>query len=151
MHHAPAVGFPVGPGSMRWLYLCALTAGGVAAAAYGSTQPDPFGVRSAVALGAWLVSLGATGWAARHDQAGLLKYVAGEWTWYSRGLAIRGSVTVMVDLQRMLVVIFTGQDDQRLWLSLHRRSEPAAWAALRRATASTAVHNTGGAGHDMPL
>jgi hypothetical protein len=136
---------------MRLLYLCALTAGGVAVAAYWSIQPDPFGVRPAVALGAWLVSLVATGCAARQDQAGLLKYVAGEWTWYSRGLAIRGSVIVMVDLQRMLVVTFTGQDGQRLWFSLQHCSEPAAWAALRRAAVSTAVHNTGGAGHDMPL
>lgn len=136
---------------MRLLCLCALIAGGAAVAAYWSSQPDPFGVRPAIALGAWFVSLGATWWAARQDQAGLLKYVAGEWTWYSCGLAIRGRVIVMVDFQQMLVVRFAGHDGQRIWFSLHRRSEPAAWAALRRATVSTAVRSAGGADHDMPL
>lgn len=131
---------------MRPLYLSALAAGAVAVTAYWLTQPSAVGVRSGVALGAWFASLGATFCAARQDQPGTLKCVAGDWTWDSRGLATRGSMTVMVDLQRILVVTFTADDGRRFWHCLHRRVDPLAWLALRRAMVSTSGRRARSAG-----
>lgn len=131
---------------MRPLYLSALAAGAVAVTAYWLTQPSAIDVRSGVALVAWLASLGATVWAARQDQPGTLKCVAGDWTWEVRGLSTRGIMIVMVDLQRVLVVAFTADDGRKFWHCLHRRVNPVAWSALRRALVSTCGRRARSAG-----
>lgn len=132
---------------MRPLYLSALAAGAVAVTAYWLAQPSAIGVQSGVALvAAWFASLGATSWAVRQGQPGTLKCVAGDWTWDSRGLVTRGSMTVMVDLQRILVVTFTADDGRRFWHCLHRRVDPLAWLALRRAMVSTSGRRARSAG-----
>lgn len=139
---------------MRLLYLCALTAGAVTVTAYWLAQSSPLGVQSGVALVAWFASLGATLWAARQDQAGTLKCVAGVWTLDSRGLAISGGVTVLIDLQQLLIVTFTAHDGRKFWYCLHQRSEPAAWAALRRAVVSTSgrcERSASDVGRDTPI
>ena len=119
------------------LHLMALAAGTIAAAAFWLSQRSAASVQLAVVIVAWLVSAGATAWAARCDQSGTLKWLAGTWTWEGREGACMGSIVVVVDLQRTLIVTFSSEDGRTSWHCLHRRADPASWVALRRAVASS--------------
>lgn len=155
MHSAPAVNYPVGPWSMGPLYLMALAAGAIAAVTFLVNQRSAaVGVQPAVVIVSWLACAGATAWAARRDQSGTLKWLAGTWTWEGRDGACKGSVVVMVDLQRTMIVIFSSEDGRKFWHCLHRRADPAAWLALRRAVVSSSglgSRSTGQVDRDTPL
>ena len=140
MHSAPAVSYPVGPWSMRPLYLSALAGGSLAAAAFWLQQPAAFGVPAGGILLSCLACLGVTVWASRRDHAGVLKWSAGKWAWDSGGRAHSGELTVLADLQRVVVVVVRCDDGREFWFCLHRRADPALWPALRRALASASGH-----------
>ena len=139
---------------MRPLYLMALAAGAIATVAFWLSQRSAASAQHAGVMLAWLVSAGATAWAARRDQSGTLKWLAGTWTWEGREGACKGGIVVMVDLQRALIVAFSSEDGRTLWQCLHRRSDPAAWVALRRAVVSSSGLRSRSAGQidrDTPL
>jgi hypothetical protein len=137
------------------LYLMALAAGAIAAVTFLVNQRSAaVGVQPAVVIVSWLACAGATAWAARRDQSGTLKWLAGTWTWEGRDGACKGSVVVMVDLQRTMIVIFSSEDGRKFWHCLHRRADPAAWLALRRAVVSSSglgSRSTGQVDRDTPL
>jgi len=136
------------------LYLMALAAGAIAAASFWLSQRSAASVQHAGVMLAWLVSAGATARAARRDQSGTLKWLAGTWTWEGREGACKGSIVVMVDLQRALIVTFSSEDGRTFWQCLHRGSDPAAWVALRRAVVSSSGLRSRSAGQidrDTPL
>lgn len=137
MHDAPAVTYPVGPWSLRLLYLTALAAGGVVVVTFWWHQSDAQAVPAMGLLVTWLACLVATVWASRRDCSGALKWGAGKWTWSSRAGASNGTLTVLVDVQRAVVVVFRPDGGPALWFWLHRAAEPSVWPALRRALVST--------------
>ena len=76
-------------------------------------------------------------WASRRDHSGSLKWSEGKWTWSSQTYACSGTLTVLVDVQQVLVVIMKVDDGGVLWFWLRRVADPSAWPALRRAMVST--------------
>ena len=137
MHNAPTVTFPVGPWSLRPLYLVALAAGGWAALAFWWQQPDALAARPMWLFVIWLACLVATVWAARRDHSGTLRWNAGKWTWTSQSCARSGTLTMLVDVQQVLVVILRSDEGGARWFWLHCGADPSAWPALRRALVST--------------
>lgn len=137
MHSAPTVTYPVGSWSLRPLYLFALAAGGLAALTFCLQQPDALTAPTMWLSMTWLVSLAATVWASRRDHSGSLKWSEGKWTWSSQTYACSGTLTVLVDVQQVLVVIMKVDDGGVLWFWLRRVADPSAWPALRRAMVST--------------
>ncbi|MDP2367844.1 MAG: hypothetical protein Q8M25_06285 [Rhodoferax sp.] len=126
---------------MRPLYLIALGAGGFAAAAFWLQQSAVSEVPAAGLFLTWLACLGAAVGAAGRDHAGALKWSAGQWTWDSRGILRGGDLTVLVDLQQVVVVVARCDDGRAFGFCLHRNTDPVLWPALRRALVSTSGHH----------
>ena len=137
MHKAPAVTYPVGPWSLRPLYFFALVAGGVVVLAFWWQQSDPNAVSPKWLFLTWLAGAVVTVWAFRQDEPGTLTWSGDKWTWNSRAGSSNGSVTLLVDLQSAMVVIFRSDGDRVLWFGLRGAMEPSGWPALRRALVST--------------
>lgn len=137
MHNAPAVTYPVGRWSLRPLCLFALAAGGLVVLAFWWQQSVPSAVPAIWLFMTWLAGLVATVRASRQDDSGALTWSGAKWTWSSRAGASNGTLTVLVDVQATVVVIFRSDDDRVLWFWLRRSVDPSVWPALRRALVST--------------
>lgn len=127
---------------MRPLYLSALAGGSFAAAAFCLQQAAAFDAPTASVLLSWLACLGVTIWASRRDHAGTLQWSAGKWMWECGGRVHCGELTMLADLQWVVVVVVRCDDGRVFWFCLHRRDDPSLWPTLRRALVSTSGHRT---------
>jgi hypothetical protein len=105
---------------------------------------------SVMEAGAWVViALAASGFAAVRDWttslSGTLLWNGKSWAWARAGqTGVNGDVAVCMDLQRMMLLKFTGESGRVIWLWVRPAVQGAQWLALRRALFS----RRGGAGFD---
>ena len=136
--HAPSVSYPVGRSAFQALLLLALGAAGLAACGLLAWQ--------VAGWRAWLAGLAAVAiaaWAAlwwRTQSEGLLLWDGAAWDWSpaGQGLARRGRIDVLLDLQHALLLRWAGEEGRCEWLWAERGRAPTRWAALRRAVYSPA-------------
>jgi toxin CptA len=137
MHSAPSVTYPVG----RFFWAAAIPASagalGVACSALWMQDSAAQGWRLAAVWSACVL----TGlWALhawRSGAVGTLSWSGGQWWWSGdAGGEEAGTVRVALDLQRCLLLSWSGRGLRWLWLE--RSAAPAHWAALRRAVYSRA-------------
>ncbi len=137
MHGAPSVLYPVGRSRFALLLAVSLWVGAACCTGLWLYQPVEPGWRQAAALVALatsaLVALGA--WF--RSPRGELRWDGRAWYW--SGAAGTGSVAVVLDLQRvMLLAWLKGGNERPLWLWLERPASPQRWQGLRRAVYSPA-------------
>jgi toxin CptA len=137
MHGAPSVSHPVGRSSMG---ACVVGAVWLAAAAAilawsraGASGPR---LLIAAALTALLGGLAASWW---REPQGTLAWDGERWTWCTSEspLGQQGTLSVIVDLQRLLLVRWTSPGGQH-WFWLQPAASRDRWVALRRAVYSRA-------------
>ena len=137
MHSAPSVSYPVG----RSRFAAGLLLGGwllgVAAVGLWSSQVRAPGWQ----LGASLVVVLLTGlcaaWNWLRAFQGVLSWDGQGWSWSACAQAEEGMPEVGLDLQRWLLLRWSGAAASR-WLWLERARHPERWEDLRRAVYSRA-------------
>lgn len=133
MHSAPALTYPVGRSRFHgWLLgLTCIFGGG--AGLFWNYQVDP----SAWRQGLYAATLLGLAWVAvqawRHSSCGSLNWDGQAWSWTDDTTALRGWVTVHLDLQFCLLLCLRTEQGRRLWIWPERGRDAARWSALRRA------------------
>jgi len=139
MHSAPSVIHPVGRSFWAGCMLVGLWAAAVAACA-AWVLAGASGWRLLLSVGLVLVVGGFAATAWWREPSGILAWDGSGWTWATdtAPLGQEGRVSVVLDLQRLLLVHWHS-DGQRRWLWLERSaSRGDQWVALRRAVYSRA-------------
>lgn len=139
MHGAPSVSHPVARSSWAaaivaaiWASAAAVTAAWVAAGAAGWHA-----ALAIVLLAAWGAFAAVAWW---RSAPGMLAWDGMRWTWMPDGAATArdGSLAVVLDLQRVVLVCWREAGDRR-WFWLQQHGSRSSWDALRRAVYSRAV------------
>jgi hypothetical protein len=99
-------------------------------------QPQLPGV--VLAAGVLLVSSACAVVSWWRSPAGRIAWDGGSWTWTRTAHPESGEPEVVVDLQSVLLLRWSGEAGRRHWLWAERRMKPATWADLRRAVYSRA-------------
>lgn len=142
MHNAPSVSYPVGRSHFAgtvlllvWLLAAAATGMGWAQAQAGALRWGWAGLL-----------LGTVGlWAARQwwrSPSGALSWDGESWSWSASGRAESGVPQATLDLQRWLLLRWTGADGAIRWFWLERAHRADRWDDLRRAVYSRARPET---------
>ncbi|MEY4266842.1 MAG: hypothetical protein RIS90_1377 [Pseudomonadota bacterium] len=142
MHHAPAVSFTVTRSAVHGRWLAATLALGLLVGALWWQHSAEPGWRQGLFL---LLYLATAGLALRQwyrTPRGRLQWDGEAWHW-SAWPAAGGPLQVRLDGQSWLLVRLRGDAGRTLWLWLERRTEAAAWPALRRAVFAPAPSLTG--------
>jgi toxin CptA len=138
MHGAPSVSYPVGRSSMAGCVLAAVwLAAAAAALAWSSSGASAWKLLLAGGLTLVLGTLAARSW--WRGQEGTLAWDGAGWTWATAAspLGKEGSLSVALDLQRLLLVRWVSPHGRR-WFWLQRQASRDQWVALRRAVYSRA-------------
>src|SRR5687767_5603149 len=135
MHSAPSVSYPVGRSRFAAGLLLGAWSLGVAAVGLWSFQVRAPGRQ----LGASLVLVVLTGlcaaWQWLRAAQGVLSWDGQSWSWSAHAQAEEGLPEVALDLQRWLLLRWSGATASR-WLWLQRARHPECWEDLRRAVYS---------------
>ena len=137
MHGAPSVSYPVGRSRFAGLLLLTAWLAGAATALASWLQGQPFAWRIAVVaslLAAAGVFAGLAWW---RSASGTLAWDGDGWTWSGSSRSYPGEVDVGLDLQRWLLLRFSG-DGATHWSWLERSRHAERWDDLRRAVYSRA-------------
>jgi hypothetical protein len=132
MHHAPAVSVTVERSAVQGRWLAAALALGLGVGATWLRQSDTPGwsqgwylllylLTAALALRQWYCA-----------PSGRLQWDGQAWYWSAWPLAA-SDLKVHLDGQNWLLASLQGEAGRTLWLWLERRTDAAAWPALRRA------------------
>ncbi|NPC56191.1 hypothetical protein [Caenimonas soli] len=137
MHSAPSVSYPVGRSRFAATLLLVIWLLGAAGVALWSVQVRApgwqVGASAALVLLAGLCA--ARNW--WRAPPGDFSWDGENWNWSAAGQEAAGSLEVGLDLQRWLLLRFTGGKVVR-WLWLERARHPERWEDLRRAVYSRA-------------
>ena len=137
MHSAPSVSYPVG----RSRFAAGLLSGcwllGVAAVGLWSFQMRAAGWQLAASLGVLLLTGLWAAWNWLRAPQGLLSWDGQSWSWSAGAQAEEGTPEVGLDLQRWLLLRWSGAAASH-WLWLQRARQPERWDDLRRAVYSRA-------------
>jgi hypothetical protein len=132
MHHAPAVSFTVTRSALHGRWLAATLALGLGVGALWLYHTVVPGWRQGLFLLLYLLTAGQALWQWYLAPCGRLHWDGGAWHW-SAWPASAGPLQVRLDGQSWLLVSLRGDAGRTLWLWLERRTDVAAWSALRRA------------------
>lgn len=143
LSHSPAVSFPqvrskklagvlMGFAWLQWLVLAAWLY-------EGAGVGGQWGLRAALAAAAGGLACGLCGCIWHMWPQGLLRYEQGIWYWCGGGASasVDGRVTVLMDLQRHMLLKWQPQQGQVLHLWLSMKYAPQDWGDLRRAVYSS--------------
>lgn len=132
MHHAPAVSFTAGRSATQGRWLAAALGLGLAVGFTWLRQSDAPGWPQGLYLLLYLLTaaLALRQW--YRTSSGRLQWDGQDWYW-SAWPAAAGHLQVRLDGQSWLLVSLQGEARRTLWLWLERRTDAAAWPALRRA------------------
>jgi len=148
MHRAPAVSFSVG--RSRWHLGCVglLGAASLITSLVFVLNASDWGGRSEAVLVAALVAsmLAVRGW--QQSPLGQLRWDGQQWLWsgFTRTQACR--LSLLVDLQHLVLVRLTGEDQSPVWLWLEATPGNLHWMPLRRAIVSSLRDGAGDASTD---
>ena len=137
MHNAPSVTYPVGRSRFALGVVMLAWSAGAAACLLWWWQVQPASARSGLVAAAVLA---AGSWSLRawsRSAVGLLTWSGQGWNWTAGAQAEPGTPQVSIDLQRWLLVRWSGDGASR-WFWLDRSASPAHWDDLRRAVYSRA-------------
>ena len=134
MHNAPSVSYPAGRSRFAAALLAAVWLAGCAAAALWLRQA-PFAWRPLAMCAALCAAGGFAAWQWWRSPAGVLAWDGQAWRWSAH--PGEGSVTVALDLQRMMLLRWSAPGAAR-WLWLSRARGAQRWDDLRRAVYSRA-------------
>jgi hypothetical protein len=139
MYNAPPVAYPLGRSHFQGMALAALWLSGLLVIALWWMVAPGFDWRIGVALAA-VAAAGVTAWLGwRSAPVGQLHWDGQVWRWESQGYQTGTPVlalSVMLDLQRTLLIRLDNHDHASLWLWAHRSAFPERWLDLRRAVYS---------------
>jgi len=138
MHGAPSVSHPVGRSSLAGCILGAVwLVAAVAVLAWAWSGAS--GERLLLAGALTLLIGGVAAWSWWREPQGMLAWDGERWTWSSAAspLGQEGTLSVVVDLQRLLLVHWTSAGGRR-WFWLEPAGARDRWVALRRAVYSRA-------------
>jgi hypothetical protein len=139
MHNAPPVAYPLGRSRFQGATLAVIwLAGMLVTMAWWLTAPG-FDWRIGMAMAAVVIA-GMTAWLGwRGAPVGRLHWDGQLWRWespgYQSGTPAR-SLSVALDLQRVMLIRLDNHDHASLWLWVHRTALPERWLDLRRAVYS---------------
>jgi toxin CptA len=136
MHSAPSVSYPVGRSRWAGAMLLVAWALGACATALWCVQVQPSGGRALPVVALVVASGVAGGWSWARHPSGTLAWDGESWSW-SGERAAGGTLEVVLDLQRLLLVRWRGPSSGG-WLWLEKSALPARWDDLRRAVYSRA-------------
>jgi hypothetical protein len=137
MHSAPSVSYPVGRSRFAAGLLLGIWSLGVAAVGLWSFQVRAPGRQLGVSLAVVVLSglCAIRNWLRAFQ--GVLSWDGQTWSWSATGQAEEGVPEVGLDLQRWLLLRWSGTPVSR-WLWLERARQPERWEDLRRAVYSRA-------------
>ena len=142
MHSAPAVSYPVGRSSMRFLvYLLPALLAATACGAWAWLSASADAVRISVLLLGGLV-LALALWSALHPPQGQLVWDGQTWRWETAAGTQVGAVHARLDGQQHLLLEFHPSQSRGIWLWLERGTAPLAWDDLRRAVYAVSTDHT---------
>jgi len=149
MHRAPAVSFSAG--RSRWHLGCVgvLSVASLVTALAFVLNATNGGCRDAAVLGAALLAplLAIRGW--QKSPSGQLRWDGQQWHWSGFAERQACSLSLLVDLQRVVLVRLTGEDQPILWLWLEAAPGNIHWMPLRRAIVSSLRDGAGDASADV--
>ncbi len=144
MHRAPAVSFSVG--RSRWHLGCVglLCAASLITALVFVLNASIWDWRCVAVLGAALLApiLAVRGW--QRSPSGQLRWDGQQWHWSGFATTQACRLSLLVDLQRVVLVRLSGEDHPSVWLWLEAAPGSIHWMPLRRAIVSSLRD---GAGH----
>jgi hypothetical protein len=139
MHNAPPVAYPLGRSHFQgWALAGFWIAGLLVTIGWWLIAPG-FDWRTVTAMAA-VVAAGVAAWLGwRSAPLGQLHWDGQVWRWespgYQAGTPVR-ALSVVLDLQRILLIRLDNHDHASLWLWAHRSAFPDRWLDLRRAVYS---------------
>jgi toxin CptA len=138
MHGAPSVSHPVGRSSFAAWVVCGVWLAAATASIAWGLAGAPTG-RVLLAGGLTLVAGVLAAWSWWKEPAGTLSWDGGRWTWSTAQMPLgqEGTLSVVVDLQRCLLVHWRCASGRR-WFWLQQADSRDQWVALRRAVYSRA-------------
>lgn len=140
MHSAPSVVYPLGRSFVQGLTLLGFwLAGALVLGLWWAITPGAgwrLWFTLAVLLGAGMAAV----WRWKNSAIGQLCWDGQVWRWESQGYLpdrLNQQLTVVLDLQRTMLLRLERQDQPPLWLWAARSAMPERWLDLRRAAHST--------------
>ena len=138
MHGAPSVSHPVGRSSFAaWVIGGVWLAAAAASVAWSLAGASTW--RVLLAGGLTMVIGCVAAWSWWNEPTGTLGWDGTRWTWSTAVMPLgeEGTLSVVVDLQRLLLVHWADASGQR-WFWLQQGASRDHWVALRRAVYSRA-------------
>ena len=142
MHHAPAVSVSVVRSAVHGRWLAVTLALGLVVGALWWHHSDEPGWRHGLFVTLYLATAGLAFRQWHRPPHGRLHWDGRAWHW-SAWPASAGALQVRLDGQSWLLVSLRDDAGRTLWLWLERRTDAAAWPALRRAVYAPAPKLTG--------
>ena len=133
MHKPPTVGYPVRRSHFHALVLLGIGCGAASVQAIWLWQVEAPDWRHWLGMLATLSAATAAflGWL--RSPVGVLRWDGQCWQWNATGISLTGSVTPHLDLQDVLLLVFSGPAGALHWFWLERDADRDNWRALRRA------------------
>jgi len=150
-HNAPAVVYPIRRSRSHWWLLLALCIGGLLPLLLWYLNTMRLDWRIGLGVLAVLVSAWKLQTVRRDDDTGNLIWDGNCWRWESINASTVSNelkLTVVADLQQLLVVVLREHAGERFWLCAERRAFPERWLEFRRAVHSASRVVDGRAGID---